>query len=68
MDSAIQAILFQLNILGFAVRYEGDCHEVTFIATHRLAGHFYAYTADPNNAYDAVCILADMCGLEEFEQ
>lgn len=67
MEPAIRDILFQLNILGYHVRCEGDGWEVTFIATHRLAGHFFAYTAGPDSAYEAVCILAEMCGLEEFE-
>ncbi len=67
MDSAILAICFHLNILGFYIRYEGDGQAVTFTATHRLNGHFFAYSARPDNAYEAVCMLAEMCGLRQFE-
>ena len=54
----------RLNALGFTTRYEGDGQSVSFIATHRLHGHFFAYTGSVGNEYEAVCIVAEMCGLE----
>lgn len=66
-EKAIHAILLKLNVLGFCTRYEGDGHSVSFIATHRLHGHFFAYTGSVGNEYEAVCILAEMCGLETIE-
>lgn len=67
MEPAVRAILFQLNVLGYAVRYEGDGREVSFVATHRLGGQFFAYTVQPENVYDGVCMLAEMCGVEQLE-
>ena len=67
MQSDIDAILLKLNALGFCTRYEGDGQTVSFIATHRLHGHFFAYTASVGNEYEAACILAEMCGLEQIQ-
>lgn len=67
MDVAIHFILLYLNQLGFHVRYHGDGRCVTFVATHRLAGHFFAYTAPADDAYQAICMLAEMCGLDRFD-
>jgi hypothetical protein len=67
MESAIHAILLRLNAIGFCTRYEGDGESVSFVATHRLHGHFFAYTACVGNEYEAACVLAEMCGLEPIE-
>jgi hypothetical protein len=67
VEAAIDAILLRLNALGFTTRYEGDGRSVSFIATHRLHGHFFAYTAGIGNEYEAACIVAEMCGLEPVE-
>ena len=68
VERTIRTILIRLNALGFCTRYEGDGQSVSFIATHRLGGHFFAYTASVGNEYEAVCILAEMCGLEPIDQ
>jgi hypothetical protein len=66
-EDAINAILLKLNAFGFCTRHEGDGRSVSFIATHRLHGHFFACSASVGNEYEAVCILAEMCGLEPIE-
>lgn len=67
MEEAIDTILLRLNALGFCTRYEGDGQSVSFVATHRLHGHFFAYTAPIGQEYEAACIVAEMCGLEPIE-
>ncbi len=67
-EDAIQEILLRLNALGFCTRYEGDGQSIRFVATHRLHGHFFAYSAAVGNEYEAACILAEMCGLEPIEE
>jgi hypothetical protein len=67
VDAVIDAILLKLNALGFTTRYEGDGRTISFIATHRLHGHFFAYTASMGQEYEAVAIVADMCGLDPIE-
>lgn len=67
LHAAVQQILRKINAAGFAVRYEGDGRAVSFVATHRLLGHFFAHTCSPGNEHEAVCILAEICGVEEFD-
>jgi hypothetical protein len=66
IEEAIQAILLKLNATGFCTRYEGDGEFVSLVATHRLHGHFFAYRGSVGNEYEAACILAEMCGLEQI--
>ncbi len=66
VEAAVRDVLIRINALGFAVRCEGDGREVTFTATHRQAGHFFACTGPAGAEYDTVCRLGEMCGLTEF--
>lgn len=64
MEPLTNAILRQVQSLGFAIQTRHDGQAVIFAAVERETGQTFTVRADDGDGYRAACELAELVGID----